>query len=172
MTSDEEKQLSFNLEAGLKKQPQPQEERQKEGKSLEWVSHPAKRNARVTILVSGFVIILVAIVYFITYSVWFGLLAFVILFGSLLSFYFPTAYRLTEDEIIVKSKMQTLRKKWSQYRTYYPDKNGVLLSPFLRPSRLENFRGFYLRFWYNRDEVIDFVKAQMEKTQAQEDKTT
>ena len=96
------------------------------------------------------------------------ILAFLILFGSLSSFYFPTHYRLTDKEITIKTKMQTITKKWSQYRTFYPDKNGVLLSPFVRPSRLENFRGIYIKFWYNKDEVVDFVRGQLEKAKAEE----
>ncbi len=135
---------------------------------LEWVCHPAKKNPKVTIIVSIFIAVLIVVVYFITYSPWFCLLAFLILFGSLASFYFPTHYRLTDKEIIIKTKAQTLIKKWSQYRTYYPDKNGVLLSPFVRPTRLENFRGLYIKFWYNKDEVVAFVKEQIEKTRAQE----
>jgi hypothetical protein len=64
--------------------------------------------------------------------------------------------------------MQELRKKWSQYRSCYPDKNGVLLSPFVRPSRLENFRGTYIRFWNNREEVVSFVKTMIEKNRETE----
>jgi hypothetical protein len=54
---------------------------------------------------------------------------------------------------------QTLHKDWSIYRSCYPDKNGILLSPFVRPSRLENFRGIYLMFADNGEEVTRFVKA-------------
>ena len=44
------------------------------------------------------------------------------------------------------------------FRSFYTDKNGVLLSPFIAPSRLENFRGLYITFDNNRDAVLDFVK--------------
>jgi len=166
----DESQLSLGFEADSKK-IQPGEDKKEFSSSLEWVCHPAKKNIKVTALVSIFIVILVGVVYFMTYSIWFALLGFLILFGSLASFYFPTSYRLTDDEIIVKTKAQTLKKKWSQYRTYYPDKNGVLLSPFARPSRLENFRGLYIKFWYNKDDVIAFVKKQINKTVANEKET-
>ena len=40
----------------------------------------------------------------------------------------------------------------------YPGRRGVLLSPFLGPSRLENFRGFYLRYGKdNKTEVDEFL---------------
>jgi hypothetical protein len=134
-----------------------------DGPSLEWVSHPARKNMKVAVLTTAFLIILVVVVYFLTYSPWFAILAFIILFGSLLPFYFPTRYRLTDEDIVIKTTAQRLVKKWSQYRTYYPDKNGILLSPFLRPTRLENFRGIYIRFANNKEEVMAFVKRRMEK---------
>jgi hypothetical protein len=165
---DEKPQLSLDLKAESDSSEAVRtEEKIDEGRTLEWVCHPARRNRTVTILVSVLIAALVVIVYFLTYSVWFCVLAFLILFGSLSSFYFPTHYRLTENEIIVKTRMQTLHKKWSQYRTFYPDKNGVLLSPFTRPTRLENFRGIYMKFWYNKDEVVAFVKEQIEKQKSE-----
>jgi hypothetical protein len=136
--------------------------------ALEWVSHPAKKNPRVTVMVTLFIVLLIVIVYYLTYSVWFTVLAFMILYGSLSAFYFPTRYKLTEKEIVVKTTLQTLHKQWSQYRSCYPDKNGILLSPFMRPSRLENFRGLYIRFWNNKDEVTAFVKAQIDKVRTAE----
>ena len=130
---------------------------------LDWTCHPAKRNKKITVAVSVFIIILVAVVYYATFSVWFTILGFLILTGSLAGFYFPSHYRFTENKIIVRTTMQTLEKKWSQYRSYYADKNGVLLSPFARPSRLENFRGVYIKFWNNKDEVLAIVKDKIKR---------
>jgi hypothetical protein len=157
-------QLSLNLKASVKQKTAEITAKAGERPTLEWVCHPAKRNRNVTILVSIFIVVIVVVVYFATdHSVLFPVLAFLVLFGSLASFYFPTRYRMTEDEIIVKTRMQTIVKRWSQYRTYYVDKNGILLSPFVRRSRLENFRGTYIKFWYNKDEVVAFVKERIER---------
>jgi hypothetical protein len=163
MADKEKEQLSFNLESGQSSADEDPNKRIADGKSLEWVCHPAKKNMTVSVLVSALIVVLVSLVYFITFSIWFCVLAFLILFGSLSSFYFPSRYILTENEIMIKTRMQTVVKKWSQYRTFYPDKNGVFLSPFVRPTRLENFRGLYIKFWYNKDEVVAFVKEQVEK---------
>jgi len=165
MADKNDKQLSFELDRQSPKPPPEEKPAGDPGQKLTWVCHPAKKNMRVTILVSLFILVIMVVVYFATYSPFFTILAFVILFGSLASYYFPARYELTEDKIIVKTKMQTQIKTWSQYRTFYPDKNGVLLSPFARPSRLENFRGIYIRFWNNRDEVMAFVRERMEKNQ-------
>ena len=130
---------------------------------LDWICHPAKRNKKVTVAVSILIAVLVAVVYYATFSVWFTILGFLILTGSLAGFYFPSHYQFTDNKIIIITKMQKLEKNWSQYRSYYSDKNGVLLSPFARPSRLENFRGIYIKFWYNKDEVMAIVKDKIKR---------
>ncbi len=133
---------------------------------LSWVSHPVKRNLRKSVLVSVFLVILWAVVYIITNSVLFLVLSVVIMLGSLSPFYLPTRYELTEDNVKVNYVYHSMEKSWTSYRSYYPDKNGVLLSPFPRPSRLESFRGVYIRFEGNKEAVLSFIKEKMEKEDA------
>ena len=134
---------------------------------VEWTCQPAKRRPWVTALVSIFAVTVVVSVYYMSESRLFAVLAMLIMWGSLAKFYFPTSYRLSESRITIKTMTQTLNKDWSQYRSCYPDKNGILLSPFAHPSRLENFRGLYLMFEGNRDAVTDCVKGRLARqTQA------
>lgn len=134
------------------------------GPSIEWQVHPAKRRPWVTVVVSVFILLVSFLVLVATGSKWFSFFSLVVLFASLAKFYFPTGFRLDEQGVTIKTTTQTLRKDWSLYRSFYPDKNGVLLSPFPSPSRLENFRGIYLIFDRNRDEVVAFVERQMKQT--------
>jgi len=160
----DDKQISFDLpEQTAPSEKSKAVETESEDIILDWICHPAKRNMKVTVGVSILIAILVVVVYYATFSVWFTILGFLILTGSLAGFYFPSHYQFTKDKIIIKTKMQTLEKKWSQYRSYYSDKNGVLLSPFARPSRLENFRGIYIKFWYNKEEVMAIVKDKIKR---------
>jgi len=138
------------------------------GRVLEWTTHPVKRRPLVSILVTVFVLLVSLIVYYTTMSKMFGVLALIVMFASLAKFYFPTTYRLSDDRITIKTMTQTLHKDWAIYRSCYTDKNGILLSPFVRPSRLENFRGIYLMFSGNRDEVIQFVRERIGKKRATE----
>ena len=85
-------------------------------------------------------------------------LAVFIFAGALSAFFFPTTYELTTEKVRVKYLFSVVEKELKNYRSYYPDKNGVLLSPFPRPSRLENFRGIFLRYHNNKAEVDAFVK--------------
>jgi hypothetical protein len=129
---------------------------------LEYLCHPARRDMRITALATVFIIVCIVLVWLISYSPILVGLAILILFGSLAGFYFPTRYYFYDDHFIVKTTVQSLRKEWSQYRSYYPDKNGVLLSPFGRPTRLENFRGLYIKFAGNRDRVMEIVRSKID----------
>ncbi|UCE24020.1 MAG: hypothetical protein JSU74_12090 [Candidatus Zixiibacteriota bacterium] len=135
-----------------------------EGEVLAWTTHPLKRKPIAAAAVTVFILVVGFLVFATTESKAFGTLALVVLFASLARFYLPTKYRLSDKRIMVKSTTQTVYKNWSQYRSFYPDRNGVLLSPFVRPSRLENFRGLYLIFENNKKDVIRFVENHIGKT--------
>jgi len=123
---------------------------------LRWRSVPARRKIRTTVLVT-IVVLGVPVLLAAWYGPFYGLLGILILGGSLLSFFLPTDYVLTDLTVARRYLGIDQQRKWSEFRSYYPDKNGVLLSPFPGPSRLENFRGMYLRFEGNRDEVLAIV---------------
>ena len=129
-----------------------------EGKILEWTTHPIKKRPITAVLLTLFIAVIPLMVLSITSSKIFATLALVVLFASVAKFYFPTKFRLTEQDVSIKSSTQTIKKNWSEFRSFYPDKSGILLSPFIEPSRLENFRGIYLIFHENKDDVISFVK--------------
>lgn len=122
-----------------------------------------KRRRWVTVLVTIFIFVVTAVVFYTTESRWFAIFAMVVLMLSLAKFYFPTHYRLSSEGVFIKTTTQKIHKPWSQFRSSYADKNGILLSPFPEPSRMENFRGLFVMFWNNRDEVTAFVKDQIEK---------
>lgn len=129
-----------------------------EGPSLYWVTHPIRKRPLAAVLVTILILTISIFVYLMTYSDIFTGLSLIVLFGSLAKFYLPTRFKLTDTHVIVKSTTQTIAKRWSDLRSFYTDKNGVLLSPFAEPSRLENFRGLYLIFNDNKDEVVAFIK--------------
>jgi hypothetical protein len=135
-----------------------------DGPVLEWTTHPLKRKPWTAVGVTLFILIVSFVVLVATDSQWFGFIALVVLFASVAKFYMPTKFRLTQKNVTIKSTTQTITKPWSMFRSSYPDKNGILLSPFAEPSRLENFRGLYLIFAENRDDVTAFVRTRIEST--------
>ncbi len=88
-------------------------------------------------------------------------MAALLLYGSLTQFFTSTTFEFTNSKIRVNYIVNKVEKDWSQYRSYYTDKNGVLLSPFPGPSRLENFRGLYVRFAGNKDQVMAIVRQKI-----------
>jgi hypothetical protein len=128
---------------------------------LRWTTQPAKQRPLAAVLVTVFLLVTGMLVYYATMSRIFGGLALLVLFLSLAKFYLPTTFTLTDRSVSIKTTTQTVRKGWEQYRSFYPDKNGVQLSPFAEPSRLENFRGMYLIFAGNREEVLRVVDEQI-----------
>ncbi len=129
--------------------------------SIEWSCHPVKRRPLFSAGITLLVLLIIVMVYNTTQSVFFGLLAFIIMFLSLAKFYFPTQYLLNDQGVTVRTTTQTMTKKWSDFRSFYGDKNGILLSPIAEPSRLENFRGQFIMFNNNKDEVTAFVKSRI-----------
>lgn len=128
---------------------------------LKWIDHPLKKSGKNLLIVVLFLIVAPAVVFFSTKSLLFLFLSIIFLLGSLSTFFLPTSYELSENCIKVKFFFNTRKMEWGKYRSFYVDKNGVLLSPFEKPSRLENFRGLYIRFNQNKKEVIDFIKTKI-----------
>jgi hypothetical protein len=87
---------------------------------------------------------------------------------SLSSFFFPTTFTVDEKKVMIKYVFSAKERNLSAFRKCYPDRNGILLSPYLSPTRLENFRGFYLRYGKNnKAEVDEFVEKLLDRQQQQ-----
>jgi hypothetical protein len=91
----------------------------------------------------------------------YGVLAAVLLGGSLARYFVPTDVELDEQGATLRFLGQSRRVPWSEVRRVEIGRNGVHLSPFERPSRLDSFRGTFLRFAGNAEEVASFVQRQV-----------
>lgn len=128
---------------------------------LEWTVHPLKANWKVSIALIAFLIAINITIYFSFEGITFLFLSVVFLFGSLSSYFLPTTYILNNEGITVKSIFRKSTRNWNYFKSYYPERKGVFLSPFPQPSRLENFRGLFVRFNNNRTEVMEFIKQML-----------
>ncbi|OYD13624.1 hypothetical protein CH333_10655 [candidate division WOR-3 bacterium JGI_Cruoil_03_44_89] len=127
---------------------------------MKWSSHPCAENKkRTTFLLVFLGVLFVGL--FIWFKLW-GLLIGIVLVGSALYPYFiPTRYEFSEEYMVIKGFFLQQKKWWGEFRSFYPDRNGVFLSPFPEPTRLENYRGIYIRFGNKRDEVMEYVKKKV-----------
>jgi hypothetical protein len=73
-----------------------------------------------------------------------GVVALAVLTGSMARYLLPTRYSL--DESGAAWRLLTWRRRpWSTFRRAVRHADGVFLSPFSRPHRLDSFRGLFLR---------------------------
>jgi hypothetical protein len=99
---------------------------------------------------------------------YFTVLAVLLLWGQVATFFLPTRYTLTDDAVVVRGLVTRREKPWTDFQSYLVDRDGILLSPFAARSRLERFRGLSLQFHGNRDEVIAFVESAMARARDEE----
>ena len=124
-----------------------------------WTVHPLRDNWKRTTLLLIFLVLFFSAVYLSFQSITVTILSAVCLVCSLYRYFVPARYEFYNDRLVVVSFSRRSMKLWSDFRSFYADRNGVLLSPFARPSRLENFRGVYVRFGRGkRDEILDFIR--------------
>ena len=86
-----------------------------------------------------------------------GLLAAALLIASVSDYLFPLTFTLTDRAAEARGPLHRRRLPWAQVRRVSRDPLGVKLSPFPHPSRLDAFRGIYLWFADNADDVAAFV---------------
>ena len=128
---------------------------------LSWVVLPVFDNWKRSALLIAFLIMLIVVVYFASQSIYLTLLSVFFLVGALYKYFVPFRYQFDNQKVTIQSFRYRFEQDWTNFHSFYIDRNGILLSPFAQPSRLENFRGVYVRFGNNKGAVINFVKQQI-----------
>lgn len=135
--------------------------------TLSWTVHPLVENRRKSVLLALFLALLLFGIYWGFQSVSVALLSAIFLLGSLYKYFLPFHHQCEADKLIITSCCYRLERSWETFRSFYVDANGVLLSPFVRPTRLENFRGVYVRFGkHTPEKVIDFITSKVQSESA------
>ena len=75
--------------------------------------------------------------------------------------YLEVRYRLDPEGVTVFFLGAANFRKWQHYRNFYVHDTGVHLTTMPKPSPLDPFRGHFLRFDQNRDEVVAYIKGQI-----------
>ena len=134
---------------------------------MKWIVHPAKRNSNKTVLSAVFITAFIVIVG-VFYGIFWSIFGFIVLFVSVQSYFFPTAYDVNEKEVVIKNIFMTQRRKLSEFRRVYVGRNGVLLSPFRRKTFLNQFRGVFLLLPEQREEIVGFLRERIEADKKEE----
>ena len=135
--------------------------------TLSWTVHPLVENRWKSVLLGLFLVLLFFGIYWGFQSISVALLSAIFLLGSLYKYFLPFHHQCEADKLIITSCCYRLERSWKTFRSFYVDANGVLLSPFACPTRLENFRGVYVRFGrHTPEEVIDFISSKVQSESA------
>jgi hypothetical protein len=140
--------------------------------TLEWTVHPVRESAAKAAIAIAFPLIAAAVVYLWMQSRFWALLGFVLLFASEFPFFIRTKYRFDAQGATMNRGGVKISKPWDQVRSYYPDKNGVQLSPYLKPFWMENFRGMYLQYGGHKDEILKYLENKLGSGQQQDSSQT
>ncbi|MCH7905411.1 MAG: hypothetical protein IH944_12725 [Armatimonadetes bacterium] len=91
-------------------------------------------------------------------SFWLGLIGFAAILLSTSEMFLPLSYRLNARTARVKNGLSVTEIAWEDVKRVLPVSDGIKLSPLKNPSRLDAFRGVYLRFADNEDEVSGKIR--------------
>jgi len=126
---------------------------------LEWTVHLAAMQPAKAVAAAVLCLVAIGLAAAAFSNVVFPLVTAWLLFASLAEFFLPVTYRLTTKGAEAKHLWTFARIEWSNVKRKYLCEDGVKLSPLSSPSRLESFRGVFLRFGRdNREEILQAIK--------------
>ena len=92
----------------------------------------------------------------------YGAVTLAVLLASVTRYLLPTRFALTDEGVSSSHLFRTQLRKWSEFRRLDRHADGLFLSPFVIPSRLDSFRGIFLPCAGDlslRDEVTAIAQA-------------
>ncbi len=130
---------------------------------LEWTTHQLldepKKGIFAVLAVSA-VSLLVHISFEETY---FTALSIVFLTGSLSKFFFPVTYSFFDTHLRIRGLLFPHDRPWTEFKRIVKFPDGVLLSPFVTPTRLDNYRAMFIRYKANSDEILQFLEEKVKQ---------
>jgi hypothetical protein len=120
---------------------------------LEWTVQLGKQLAqkRIPVAIAGLVAAGFGTVFI---GVFGALLGLAVVFVSTAELWMPMRFKLTSEEASARVGLSVTAIRWENVKRVLETDQGVTLSPLEKSSRLDAFRGVYLRFSSNRSEVL------------------
>ncbi len=117
---------------------------------VSWISWPFVDRPKTSVILSIFLIGMAVLLWNVAVVNWdmpfYYMLGMLILLLSLITYFIPTYYTFYDTHIQVKYLLINNRREYQDFKCYYMDKRGIMLSTFRHPNRLDPFRGLNLRF--------------------------
>lgn len=123
-----------------------------------WKVHMLSSEPSKLLLILPVVILSGVICYFIFKSILYLAVMLILYIIALSDYIFPIKYITTNETASARTVFSFSAIKWADVKKYYIDQFGIKLSPFNNRTKLEAYRGVYLRFGKYKDQVVDVVK--------------
>lgn len=134
---------------------------------LSWTSHPFIDFPITSIFLVIFLIVLAVILWHVAIVIWdmplFYYLGFAIFVFSMITYFIPTRYEFYEMKIVIHYSMIKIERNYSDFKCFYSDKKGIMLGTFMKPRKLDGFRGQSIRFSKHQTEKEDLIKLLEQK---------
>lgn len=129
---------------------------------ISWCVHPLVENWKRTIILLLFLSSILVILYIGFQSIVIVFFSALLLIVPLYKYFLPFHYQCRQDSLIISACCYNQERQWISFRSNYIDKNGIFLSPFSKPTLLDNFRGIYIRFGLHPpEEIVDFIQHKL-----------
>jgi uncharacterized membrane protein YdbT with pleckstrin-like domain len=86
------------------------------------------------VLAVAFIVLMAWTIQAMFHTTYFTVVAVLLVWGQVAGFFLPTRFSLTDEKISVRGLVSRREKNWSEFRSHYIDREGVLLSPFVESS--------------------------------------
>jgi hypothetical protein len=135
--------------------------------TIQWVSWPLRDEPRRKTLLL-FALVGLAVAVSAMMSLFAALLAALLLFVLMGPYFLPTRCEVSERGVETRFPLFGRSRSWDVYKRYAVMKDGVFLGTFAEPSRLDSFRGDFLRFHrgMDRERVLELVRRHVPRTPA------
>lgn len=130
--------------------------------TLTWTVTPWRHDRRKALLVAGTTGAAAAGAWWFSGGqIFFALLAFVMIWGSVGSFFTTSRYRIDADGVEIDSPFLKRRRAWDEIRSWYLDRHGATLSPFSGTSWLEPYRSIRVLFGTEEETVRSVLSERL-----------
>lgn len=95
-----------------------------------------------------------------------GPLAMLLLLILLAPYFLPTRFEVSDRGVVKRFPLFNRDRRWDVYKRYAIGKDGVFLGTFPHRSRLDSFRGDFVRFapGVDRQAVLELVRKHVQPT--------
>ena len=130
-----------------------------DGQTLQWSVHPLVQEPRLKSAALCLAVVVFPLMAALTFAAaLYGVISLVVLVAALSRYLFPTRYWLDGSGLETDHLWWKRRRTWSDFGCARVHPDGLFLSPFRRPHRLDSFRGEFIRCRGNRESVTSFVE--------------